>query len=45
MQIEARVLSRGRSTIHVEVDIRREDGELAVRASAIQVLTRDSSAR
>lgn len=37
--IEATVIHRGRSTIHVEVEFRREDGTLAAKASAIQVLT------
>ena len=38
--IEARVVSTGRSAIHVEVEIRREDGEIATKGWAIQVLAR-----
>jgi uncharacterized protein (TIGR00369 family) len=38
--IEASVLQRGRSTIHVEVEFRSEDGTLLVKASATQVLSR-----
>jgi uncharacterized protein (TIGR00369 family) len=41
IRIEGRVLSRGRSAIHVEVEFRREDGTLAAKGAAIQVLTRD----
>ncbi len=37
--IDARVVHRGRSTIHVEVEFRRADDVLAAKASAIQVLT------
>ncbi len=40
VRIEARVIASGRSTIHVEVDFHREDGTLAAKASAIQVLAR-----
>ncbi len=38
--IEGRVISRGRSTIHVEVAFHREDGTLAAKGSVIQVLSR-----
>lgn len=37
--IEGRVVSRSRSLIHVEVDLRREDGELIARASGQQFVT------
>ena len=37
-RIEARVVARGRSAIHVEVVIMRDDGTLVTRASATQVL-------
>ncbi|MEM7413693.1 MAG: PaaI family thioesterase [Myxococcota bacterium] len=40
VSIEARVVSEGRSAIHVEVELRRADGVLAVKGSAIQVLSR-----
>ena len=40
IRIEGRVISRGRSTIHVEVTFHREDGTLAAKGSAIQVLSR-----
>lgn len=39
-RIEARVVARGRSTIHVEVVIMRDDGTLVTRASVTQVLAR-----
>ncbi len=38
VEIDARVLSHGRSAVHVEVDFVRQDGSLAVRVSATQVL-------
>lgn len=38
--IEASVIHRGRSTIHVEVEFRRADGTLAAKASAIQLVIR-----
>lgn len=38
IRIEGRVISRGRSAIHVEVEFHREDGTLAAKGSAIQVL-------
>ena len=40
VRIEGRVISRGRSAIHVEVEFHREDGTLAAKGSAIQVLSR-----
>jgi uncharacterized protein (TIGR00369 family) len=40
VRIEGRVISRGRSAIHVEVEFHREDGTLAAKGSAIQVLAR-----
>ena len=44
LRIEGRVLQRGRSTIHVEVDFAGDDGALVAKASAIQVLSRAASA-
>ena len=40
VDIQAKVLHRGRSTVHVEVEFRSADGELAAKASAVQVLAR-----
>ena len=40
IRIEGRVISRGRSTIHVEIEFHREDGTLAAKGFAIQVLSR-----
>ncbi len=40
IKIEATVIYRGRSTIHVEVEFRAEDGTLVAKASAIQLLIR-----
>lgn len=40
IRIEATVIHRGRSTIHVEVEFRREDGSLTAKASAIQLVTK-----
>jgi uncharacterized protein (TIGR00369 family) len=39
LRIEGRVVHRGRSMAHVEVDFSREDGKLVAKATATQVIT------
>jgi uncharacterized protein (TIGR00369 family) len=38
IRIEGRVIHRGRSTIHVEVEFRNEEAELMAKATAIQIV-------
>ncbi len=44
VRIEARVLHRGRSTLHIEIEFRAEDGTLMTKATAVQVLARETNA-
>ena len=43
LSIEARVLHRGRAAAHVEVEFTRDDGELAAKAAATQIVTKLAS--
>ena len=39
LRIEASVVNRGRSLVHAEVVFRRDDGKVAAKGTATQVLT------
>ncbi len=43
LSIEARVLHRGRTAVHVEVEFTRDDGKLAAKAAATQIVTKLAS--
>lgn len=44
LRIEGRVVHRGRSMAHAEVDFTREDGKLVAKATATQVITAQPAA-